>query len=58
MCGPQARGIKVARISLATNWRSGGEEREERTDSAPGEPLGSGWLSLQRTMSAKETGST
>ena len=25
-------GVKVARISLATNWRTGGEDPEERTD--------------------------
>ncbi len=25
-------GAKVARVSLATNWRTGGEEPEERTD--------------------------
>ena len=25
-------GVKVARVSLATNWRTGGEEPEERTD--------------------------
>lgn len=25
-------GVKVARISLATNWRTGGEDSEERTD--------------------------
>jgi len=25
-------GTKVARLSLATNWRTGGEEPEERTD--------------------------
>ena len=25
-------GVKVARISLATNWRAAGEDAEERTD--------------------------
>ena len=25
-------GAKVARVSLATNWRTGGEDPEERTD--------------------------
>ncbi len=25
-------GVKVARISVATNWRTAGEEAEERTD--------------------------
>lgn len=25
-------GIKVVRVSLATNWRTGGEQPEERTD--------------------------
>ncbi len=25
-------GVKVARVSLATNWRTGGEDPEERTD--------------------------
>ncbi len=25
-------GVKLARLSLATNWRTGGEEPEERTD--------------------------
>ena len=25
-------GVKVARVSLATNWRAGGDDPEERTD--------------------------
>ena len=25
-------GVKVARLSLATNWRTGGDEPDERTD--------------------------
>ena len=25
-------GVKIARVSLATNWRTGGNEPEERTD--------------------------
>ncbi|MYA42498.1 MAG: single-stranded DNA-binding protein [Gemmatimonadetes bacterium] len=25
-------GVKIARVSLATNWRTGGEQPEERTD--------------------------
>ena len=33
-------GVKVAQVSLATNWRTGGEEPEERYRLASCDPVG------------------